>query len=263
MVSGGSLIGFALLVLATAAGLRLYLPAAHAVLVRGAGRVDDGWVRFPDAAVAAVLAAWLGVQAHAALLHEGERILEFRHIATGAAVYASVVLFLVGVLVYRDLSPLRVFGIGQVGFGSVLGRGVLYIAACYPLLVLVQAMVHGASGGDLAPQDVVRFLQDAETPRDRFAVVVMAAAVAPIAEEVIFRGYLYAVAKKYLGSFVALAGTAVLFALLHGHAASVPALFTLAVCLGLAYEMTGSLLVPMIMHAVFNAFQLVVILFLL
>lgn len=263
MVSGGSLIGFALLVAATAAGLRLYLPAAHAVLVRGAGRVADGWVGFPDAAVAAVLAAWLAVQGHAALAHEGDRIVEFRHIVTGAAVYASVVLFILGVLVYRDLSPLRVFGIDRLGFAPALGRGILWIAACYPLLVLVQAMVHGASGSDMTPQDVVRFLQDAQNTRDRLGVIVMAAAVAPVAEEIIFRGYLYATAKKYLGPFAALAGTSLLFAALHGHAASVPALFTLAVCLGLAYEMTGSLLVPMIMHAVFNAFQLAVILFLL
>jgi membrane protease YdiL (CAAX protease family) len=36
----------------------------------------------------------------------------------------------------------------------------------------------------------------------------------------------------------------------------------LAVCLGLAYEKTGSLLVPMIMHAVFNAVSVGAILFL-
>jgi membrane protease YdiL (CAAX protease family) len=50
---------------------------------------------------------------------------------------------------------------------------------------------------------------------------------------------------------------------LHGHAASIPALFTLAVCLGLAYEKSGSLLVPMIMHAVFNAVSIAGIMFLL
>lgn len=262
-MSAASFFGFAALVIMTAAGLRLYLPAAHAVFVRNAGRADDGWVRFPDALVASVLAAWLAVQGHGALMHEGDRTLEFRHIVSGAAVYAAIVIFLVGVLVYRDLSPLRVFGIERLAFAPALGRALLYIAACYPLLVLVQAMVHGGTGAEMAPQDVVTFLQNARNGRDRISVLIMAAAVAPVAEEMIFRGYLYSVAKKYLGPFVALAGTSLLFALLHGHAASLPALFTLAVCLGLAYEMSGSLLVPMIMHAVFNAFQLAVILFLL
>jgi membrane protease YdiL (CAAX protease family) len=93
--------------------------------------------------------------------------------------------------------------------------------------------------------------------------MVMAVVVAPVAEEVIFRGYLYPVGKRYLGPFLSLAVTGILFAILHGHAASVPALFTLAVCLGLAYEKTGSLLVPMIMHAVFNAVSIAGIMFLL
>jgi membrane protease YdiL (CAAX protease family) len=34
-------------------------------------------------------------------------------------------------------------------------------------------------------------------------------------------------------------------------------------CLGLAYEKTGTLLVPMIMHAVFNAVSVATIMFLL
>jgi membrane protease YdiL (CAAX protease family) len=90
----------------------------------------------------------------------------------------------------------------------------------------------------------------------------MAVIVAPVAEEVIFRGYLYPVVKKYAGTTVALLLTAVLFAVLHGHVPSIPALTMLAVCLGLAYEKSGSLLVPMIMHAVFNAVSVAGILFL-
>jgi membrane protease YdiL (CAAX protease family) len=124
-------------------------------------------------------------------------------------------------------------------------------------------MVFGVAGGNLQPQEVVEFLRNADTPRDRVAVMVMAIVVAPVAEEMIFRGYLYPVAKRTVGPLLSLGATSLLFAALHGHAASVPALFTLAVCLGLAYEKTGSLLVPMVMHAVFNAVSVAAILFLL
>ena len=129
--------------------------------------------------------------------------------------------------------------------------------------MLVQAMVYGVSGGELNPQEVVQFLQNTESPRDRWAVMVMAIVVAPVAEEVIFRGYLYPIGKRYAGPFFAMVLTSLLFAALHGHAASLPALFTLAMCLGLAYEKTGTLLVPMIMHAVFNAVSVATIMFLL
>lgn len=264
MVSGFSFwFAAAVLVLLTAAGLRYYLPLARRVMVEGVGRVEDGWVRTIDAAVAVVLTAWFVVLGRDALLREGERTIEFADVATGATVYGSIVLFLLGLLIYRNIRPSEVFGFGGEKFFGVLGRSLLALGAAYPILLLVQAMVYGASGGSMQPQEVVRFLQEAESPRDRIAVIVMAVAVAPVAEELIFRGYLYPVAKRYVGPFASIMATSVLFAVLHGHAASVPALTALAVCLALAYEKTGTLLVPMVMHAVFNAVSIAGILFLL
>lgn len=251
------------LVVWTAGGLRFYLPLARDVLVRNAGRVADDWTGRIDLAVAIVLTLWFAMLGRDALLGEGTRTVEFRHVVSGAAVYASIVLFLAGLLIYRSLPLSSVFGWNRCSFPGALWRGVLALLAAYPLLVLVQAMVYGAAGGEMAPQDVVQFLQGAETPRDRLAVLVMAVAVAPVAEEMIFRGYLYPIGKRHLGPFVSMVGTSLLFAVLHGHMASIPALFTLAMCLGLAYEKTGSLLVPMIMHAVFNTVSVVAILFLL
>ena len=264
MVSGPSFwLTGAVLVLLTAAGLRYYLPLARQVLVEGAGRVTDAWVGAIDAAVAVVLTAWFVVLGRDALLNEGGRSIEFSDVVTGAAVYGSIVLFLCGLLIYRNLRLTEIFGLGAGSFFRVLGTSLLALGAAYPLLLLVQAMIYGVAGGDMQPQEVVRFLQEAEGPRDKLAVIVMAVVVAPVAEEVIFRGYLYPVVKRYAGAFVSIAVTSLLFAVLHGHAASVPALFTLALCLALAYEKTGSLLVPMIMHAVFNAVSIAGIMFLL
>ncbi|MEY3481412.1 MAG: hypothetical protein RIQ71_2187 [Verrucomicrobiota bacterium] len=263
MVSGISAwLALAALVVFTAAGLRFYLPLARRVFARGGGAVGTAWIGKIDAAVAIVLAVWLGALGRDAMASEGDRAIEFRHIVGGAMTYASVVVFILGVLVYRGIPLTRVFGWNSPGFGGALGRALLSLLAAYPLLMLVQAMVYGFSGGHVTPQDVVEFLQSAESPRDRIAVLAMAVAVAPLAEETIFRGYLYPVGKRYVGPFVSAVVCAGLFALLHGHAASVPALFTLALCLTLAYEKTGSLLVPVLMHSVFNAVSIVGILYL-
>ena len=252
----------AALVVFTAAGLRFYLPLAWRTFALGDGSVGTSWVRSVDAAVGLVLLVWFAVLGRDALASDGDRAIEFRHIVGGAMTYASVVIFILGILVYRGESLVRVGGWDALSFGRSLWRALLCLGAAYPLLMLIQAMVFGFSGGNVAPQDVVEFLQDAESPRDRIAVIVMAVAVAPLAEETIFRGYLYPVVKKYLGPLLSALITAALFAALHGHLASEPALFTLAVCLTLAYEKTGSLLVPMIMHAVFNAISIVGILYL-
>lgn len=262
MVSGLSgWLALAALVVFTAAGLRFYLPLAWQAFARGGGAVGTAWVGRIDAVIAVVLFVWLAALGRDALASEGSRAIEFGNIVGGAMTYASVVIFLVGVLVYRNLSPVTLFGWDARGFGGLLWRALLSLLAAYPLLMLVQAMVFGISGGNVTPQDVVEFLRSAESPRDRIAVLVMAVVVAPLAEEMIFRGYLYPVGKRYAGGFVSAVLTAALFAVLHGHAASMPALFTLALCLVLAYERTGSLLVPMIMHAVFNAVSVVGILY--
>ena len=253
--------GLALIVVLTAASLRFYLPLARMVLVQQGGLVGVRWVNVSDAVVAVLLAVWFAMLGRDALVHAGERSIEFRNIITGAVVYAAILIFISGLLLYRNLRASEVFGFGGMRFLSVLGRGVVYLAAAYPLLMLVQAMVYGASGGDMGQQDVVEYLRTSESMRDRMAVLVMAVAVAPVAEEMIFRGYLYPVSKRYFGPFAAMVGTSLLFALLHGHIASVPALFTLAMCLGLSYEKSGSLLVPMVMHAVFNAISVAAILF--
>ncbi len=262
MVSGfAAFAALALLVGLTAVSLRFYLPLASRVLVRGDGRVGDGWVGAVDVLAATVLVAWFVLMGRDALTDQGDRAVEFGHIVSGAVIYASIVIFLAGLLIYRNLPPSEVFGLGSMGFTRALGRSLLWLGAAYPLLMLVQAMVYGVAGGEMSPQEVVEFLQNAETPRDRLAVLAMAVVVAPVAEEMIFRGYLYPVGKKYFGAFVSMAATSLLFAVLHGHMGSIPALFTLAMCLGLAYERSGTLLVPMIMHAVFNAVSVTAILF--
>lgn len=264
MVSGlATFAGLLVLVVLTAVALRFYLPLARRVLVQRLGMVEDDWVRAVDVLVAVLLATWFALLGRDALTATGDRNVEFGHVVSGAVIYAAILLFIFGLLIYRNVAPSVVFGWRGSSFGWCLGQALLCLAAAYPLLLLVQAMVFGATGGDASPQDVVQFLQEAEAPRDRLGVVVMAVAVAPLAEEIIFRGYLYTVAKRYIGVVPAMVSTSLLFAAVHGHAESIPALFVLAMCLGLAYERSGSLLVPMIMHAIFNTVSVAAILFLL
>jgi membrane protease YdiL (CAAX protease family) len=84
--------------------------------------------------------------------------------------------------------------------------------------------------------------------------------VAPAAEETIFRGYLYGVLKRYTGGLAAAVLSAALFAAMHLSLSSLPALFILALCFTLAYEATGSLLVNIFMHAFFNLWNFLVVL---
>lgn len=246
--------GLSALVLLTAAGLGFYLPLAWRVFACSEGKVANAWVDKTDVLLAVVLAVWFALLGYDALASAGNsRILEFRHLLGGAATYAAVVILLVGTLIFRNCSLISVFARERLSFLRALWRALLLLLAAYPVLMLVQAAAYGVGGKDAPPQDIVQFLQNAGSLRDRGAVLLMAVLVAPVAEEIIFRGYLYPVGKKYLGSAVSAVMAGVLFAALHGHAASFPALFVLALVLTLSYEKSGNLLVPVLMHAVFNA----------
>lgn len=90
-----------------------------------------------------------------------------------------------------------------------------------------------------------------------FAVV-----LAPVAEEFIFRGVLFPFIKNLGYPKFAWIGVSLLFALIHGDAAVFISLFVLALALTWLYEKTGNLLAPIIAHSLFNAVNLIGLLYL-
>ena len=92
-------------------------------------------------------------------------------------------------------------------------------------------------------------------------ITVFAIAIAPVFEEFLFRGFAYPVLKQRWGASKALVVVSAAFAAIHLHLPSLGPLFALAVGLGLAYELTGSLLAPITMHVLFNAANVLMILY--
>ena len=82
---------------------------------------------------------------------------------------------------------------------------------------------------------------------------------APLCEEFIFRGLIQGGLRRSLPAWQAIGIAAALFAVVHPPASMLP-VFVLGLCTGLAYERSGSLLAPMLVHAGYNgailAFQL-------
>ena len=92
-------------------------------------------------------------------------------------------------------------------------------------------------------------------------IIIFAVAVAPAAEEFLFRFFLYGVLKRYFGRFFGLTANALLFAAVHTHLPSFAPLFVLGSCFTIAYEWSGSILVSMTMHALFNSVSLTLLAF--
>jgi membrane protease YdiL (CAAX protease family) len=84
-------------------------------------------------------------------------------------------------------------------------------------------------------------------------VLAGAIAIAPLSEELIFRGFVYAVVKRYSERFFAAIISSAVFAIAHYDIPALAPLFALGMCLTVAYELSGCLWVPITIHAIFNA----------
>ena len=90
-------------------------------------------------------------------------------------------------------------------------------------------------------------------------VVLVAVVLAPTAEEIVFRGVLLPVLIRRMGVGPGILAAAFGFAALHVHLPSFLPLLVLATGLGVAYVAWGSITVPIVMHAVYNLIQIVVL----
>lgn len=88
--------------------------------------------------------------------------------------------------------------------------------------------------------------------------LVAVALLGPIAEELIFRGWFLGLLKRRVGAHVAILATAVGWALLHYSYTWVVVLVIIVdgILLGLARWKTGSVYVPIAMHALYNLYAI-------
>lgn len=178
------------------------------------------------------------------------------------SICVALVLYMV---VIRGLNPAEMFGLRQ----STVGRAAWQAAALIVVVYLsVQFLtwffftyIMGSELPDDSAQEMVQAFKASKSPVFKVALSLAAVVFAPLTEEFIFRGYIYGVTKRFTDRWFAALFSALIFAVVHQNVAATLPLFLLAIGLAIAYEVTGCLLVPMIMHAIFNAWNLVMLSF--
>ena len=110
----------------------------------------------------------------------------------------------------------------------------------------------------VSPQMIVKALGQTPDALTKLSVAVTVGLGAPLMEELFFRGFLYGVAKRFTHWSYAALGSSLFFAVVHGNVMSLLPLTLLGLLFVAAYEQTKSLLVPMVMHSIFNLFQITV-----
>lgn len=102
------------------------------------------------------------------------------------------------------------------------------------------------------PQDLIAIFKSVESPAVLVGMLVVACVVAPLNEELIFRGTIFRYCRQRFGRGIAVVTSAALFGALHGNWAGFLPLALLGAGLALAYERTGDIRVPIVAHALFN-----------
>jgi membrane protease YdiL (CAAX protease family) len=184
-----------------------------------------------------------------------------------AILVAVAVWFQVNCRLYQSpISLAAAFGFNRKNTGRCLllglatGLGLVLIAMALALMssVLIQAF-----GDQVEPQKLVKLIAEESAKQENIGplifFVVMAVAVAPVAEEILFRGILYPAIKQIGYPRVAAIGTALLFALFHVNLLTFASLTVVALGLIALYEFTDNLLAPITAHAVFNASNLIML----
>ncbi len=154
------------------------------------------------------------------------------------------------VAVRRGLGPSRDRGLRAVPRDVPVGLGIG--VACQLLVPLLYLALRPFIGDQDVSEAARQTLDRGEGAVGLAAVVAMVVLVAPVAEEIYFRGLVLRASERAYGPTAALVATSALFAVYHFQLLQFPALLVLAVLLGAIAMRTGRLGVPIFAHLGFN-----------
>jgi membrane protease YdiL (CAAX protease family) len=257
-------LGWALLALAISIGIAVYARVAQKI-ARDGGRVRATEFGLGELLMSVVFASFFGMLMFGAIQRqaEGKDRVNIDTIVPNSLLF---VLFSAGILAFlkygRRLRLGHLFGLDQTKPLAVAGWALGLILAALPLANSVNLLTYLLFNGQAKPQPLVELFNEVAQKGDRVAmakILFAGVVIAPVCEEFLFRGFFYGVWKHFMGPLGAGLAACLLFAAFHTNLAAFAGLFILAVCLNLAYERTGSLLVPIAMHASFNLANLLVL----
>tara|TARA_B110000881_G_scaffold221345_1_gene250299 strand:+ start:2406 stop:3257 length:852 start_codon:yes stop_codon:yes gene_type:complete len=176
----------------------------------------------------------------------------------GGAVFILILAAMAPAALFRRINLMEFFGLRWGRWKHIFWIGPCFVIGMMVVGVVMiqlgwQEWVKANYGG--GSQRVVEMIRETQDMALLGAMVFSAVVVAPIAEEVIFRGFLYPVVKRYSEPWFAAIFTGCLFGVIHFNLMSFPLLALMGIVLVVLYEITGSLWVPIACHAAFNALQ--------
>jgi uncharacterized protein len=217
--------------------------------------VSIGWIVLYFALQAICTAAILIADIKGGPMPSGTAVLTEHPMAILWGVVSSAIIQLMLMWLYLRKDN-RMTKLGLTHFGSLSPVKTMLIAVALVGTALVFNFVYSTYviPGIPMQDDIAKLLSSIPmTPVNIAAGFFAIAVAAPVAEELLFRGFLQRALANYLPIWAALLLSSLAFALVHGQPAAIPALMALSMAFGYIYYRTGSLRTNIILHILNNA----------
>ena len=171
----------------------------------------------------------------------------------------GLVALLLGSLFYRKNAFARL-GLGLRHLGQAVPRSLAAMIFVMPLMTWVSLLAvwlwQTLHWEHPLKHDLLQVLDQTSDFRLVALVIFTAAVIAPVFEELLFRGYLQTLLRHFFRRpWPAILLASLAFTAVHPWW-SMPPIFFLSLCLGYAYERNGNLFLPILIHALFNALSI-------
>jgi len=135
----------------------------------------------------------------------------------------------------------------------------LFLAVVPLILVIFEGwdLVLTSLGIEAQPQDLILRIQEQKLSWNFLLIAVIVTLAVPVAEELLFRGFTYRFLKGRMPGWAAMLASSTFFALMHFNLVSFLPLLALGCWLCYSYEKSRNLLVPILVHALFNGNTLI------
>jgi len=173
----------------------------------------------------------------------------------------SYVFYIVYVERHQSISAL---GLSLVNVSNNVKQGIIKYLITLPLIMLAGFVINLISnyyGVNPEMQDVVKWILEEKSLFILISLLFFGIIIAPLIEEIIFRGFLQSALKNYFGERYAVLVSASLFAAVHMDIFAFFQILILGILLGYLYEKTQTLAASVVVHILHNSLTLVFLLY--
>jgi membrane protease YdiL (CAAX protease family) len=145
---------------------------------------------------------------------------------------------------------------------EIRGKKLLRYSLIGILLLVPVVILTGVIMGELGAEDPTSsssYFPHPDRLGDLISLIIGIGLIAPFAEEIFFRGYLYSVMDERLGGYPAVLITATIFSLLHLQPAMIPPILVMGIIMGYLRMKSGSIVPSLVFHCINNSFAVLMI----